>query len=39
MLESLGAIELGGKDERIEAGFVDEDGLLCSAEGIDDGVF
>ena len=39
MLESLGAIELGGKDERIEAGFVDEDGLLCSAQAIDDGVF
>ena len=25
MLESLGAIELGGKDEGIETGFVDED--------------
>ena len=33
MLESFGAFEFGGEDERVETAFVDDDGLLVSARG------
>ena len=39
MLESLGAIELRGKDEGIEAGLVDEDGKLLTSTIIEESVF